>query len=406
MAKPKSRAIVMITCAVLLAGGSIYLTQTWLDNQTQPVVENQAKIETTKVVIASSRLANGNKLQEVHLSVVDWPTSLVPEGSFSTIEDVLGKDSDNPEKRIVLRSIEINEPILKSRITGFGGRASLSALIAPGMRASTIRVNDVNGVAGFVLPGDHVDIMFTRADTSNTTGGRSNRKNKNLQTDIFLQNMKVLAIDQDSNEQRDKPSVSKSVTLEVTPVQAQKLILAMQIGKLSLSLRNVNTVDAEEVRTIKARDLGFTDANVAPTPKTDKVKVVKASKATTVSKGTKPAHSHSSKTVVKRITPEVVTIVKKKHMVNIVRGLKGTEYEVMKQEPTFSEPAFSKPLELMEMSPLAPAVPLVPQAPMATAPLNLLAPTAPMALAHPNLLAPTLNIIETTCDDADSNDKC
>lgn len=360
MAKPKSRALVMITCAVMLAGGSIYLTQTWIKNQTQTVTETQAKIETTKVVVASSRLSNGNKLQEVHLSVVDWPINLVPEGSFSTIEEVLGKDSDNPKNRIVLRSIEINEPILKNRITGFGGRASLSALIAPGMRASTIRVNDVNGVAGFVLPGDHVDIMFTRNVDIDSTS-RSNRKSNNLQTDIFLQNMKVLAIDQDSNEQRDKPSVSKSITLEVTPVQAQKLILAMQMGKLSLSLRNVNTVDAEEVRTIKARDLGFSEANVAPTPKTNKGKVVKASNAHT----TKPAHTHVNKTTV-RVTPDVVSIEKKGHLVNIMRGLKITEYEVLKSEPIFSAPAYSKPLDLV--SPLAPATIEMSE------PLNLLAP--------------------------------
>jgi len=362
----KSRAAIMITCAVLLAGASIFLTKSWIQNQVQSGsgVENTSQIETTKVVVASARLANGNKLQKAHLNIVDWPSNLVPEGSFSTITEILGNDSENLEDRIVLRSIEINEPILKSRITGFGGRASLSALIAPGMRASTIRVNDVNGVAGFVLPGDHVDIMFTRkADV--TSASRSNRKSADLQTDIFLQNMKVLAIDQDSNEDRDKPSVSKSVTLEVTPVQAQKLILAMQMGKLSLSLRNVNTVNAEEVRTIKARDLGFSEANIAPTPK-----VAEAPKA-------KPA----VETVVTRITPEVVTTRKKGHMVNIVRGLRSTEYEVMKQKPTFSTPAFSKPLNLM--SPLAPT-------PLAAPTLTTLVKPTPLVL----------------CDDFETNENC
>jgi len=367
MAKPKSRAVIMITCAVLLAGGSIFLTKSWIQNQIQVVssVENATQIETTKVVVASSRLHNGNKLQKVHLNVVNWPSNLVPEGSFSTIAEILGNDGENFKDRIVLRSIEINEPILKSRITGFGGRASLSALIAPGMRASTIRVNDVNGVAGFVLPGDHVDVMFTRKADA-TSASRSNRKSDNLQTDIFLQNMKVLAIDQDSNENRDKPSVSKSITLEVTPVQAQKLILAMQMGKLSLSLRNVNTVDAEEVRTIKARDLGFSEANIAPTPK-----VVETPKA-------KP----TVETVVTRITPEVVTTRKKGHMVNIVRGLRSTEYEVMKQKPTFSAPAFSKPL-------------------------NLISPLAPMPLTIVTLTKPLKEASLGACDgDIDSNQDC
>lgn len=368
MAKSKSRAAIMIACAVLLAGASIYLTQEWIQNQTQIAsgAENKPQIETTKVVVASSRLHNGNKLQKVHLRVVDMPVNFVPEGSFRTIEEVLGKDGEQTKDRIALRTIEINEPILKNRITGFGGRASLSALIAPGMRASTIRVNDVNGVAGFVLPGDRVDIMFTRAADLNSTG-RTNKRSNNLQTEILLQNMKVLAIDQDANEDRDKPSVSKSVTLEVTPVQVQKLILAGQMGKLSLSLRNVNTVDAEEVRTIRAHDLGFGEANIAPTPKINETMVVKVIKPV--------------QTTVTRVTPKVVTTVKKAHVVSIVRGIKTTEYEVMKEKPTFSAPAYSKPLNLV--SPLAPARLIV------TAPLNLLAP-----------------IVSIACDDIKSAEDC
>lgn len=375
MTKPKSRALIMIVCAVLLAAAAIFLTKSWIQNQVQPGsgVENTSQIETTKVVVASTRLTNGNKLQKVHLSVVDWPVSIVPEDSFATIEEILGND-DQTEERIVLRSIEVNEPILKSRITGFGGRASLSALIAPGMRASTIRVNDVNGVGGFVLPGDHVDVMFTRNSDIGNASGSNNRK-KNLQTDVLLQNMKVLAIDQDSNEARDKPSVSKSITLEVTPTQAQKLTLAMQMGKLSLALRNVNTVDAEAVRSIRARDLGFTEANVAPTPKVDK-----APEVAEAPKVTKPTHAHSNNIVVKRITPDVVTTVKKAHVVNIVRGIKKTEYEVTQEKPSFSDPALSKPLNLLPttLRIVAPTKPSL--EPMSLEPMSLVPSLEPMSL--------------------------
>ena len=131
----------------------------------------------------------------------------VPPGSFASVEEVLGTDG---KRRVALRAIEINEPMLKTKISGFGGRASLSTILAPEMRASTIRVNDINGVAGFVLPGDHVDIMLTRS-----AGGSE----ANLLTDILLQNVKVLAIDQDANEDRAQPAVVKAVTLEVTPVR-------------------------------------------------------------------------------------------------------------------------------------------------------------------------------------------
>ena len=225
----KTRAYVMLGLALLLAGASVFLARNWVQSQVQPVaaVADKQKLETTQVVVASTQLHYGNRVRREHLRVVDWPTSAVPEGSFKSVDAILGDEVDPKtgkkkpiEPRTALRTIEINEPIMKSKITGFGGRASLSMMIAPGMRATTIRVNDITGVAGFVLPGDRVDILLTR----NPDGG--GRRGGNLQTDVFLQNMKVLAIAQDANEDRSKPGVVKAVTFEVTPVQAQKLVLA------------------------------------------------------------------------------------------------------------------------------------------------------------------------------------
>ncbi len=177
----KTRAIMMLGVALLLAGASVFLARNWVQNQMNPVaaVADEQKEETTTVVVASSQLHYGNKLRREHLRVVDWPTTAVPEGSFKAVDDIIGKENEpkkkgdknqagqakqgkKPKERVVLRTIEVNEPILKSKITGFGGRASLSTLIAPGMRATTIRVNDISGVAGFVLPGDRVDILLTR----------------------------------------------------------------------------------------------------------------------------------------------------------------------------------------------------------------------------------------------------
>ena len=123
--------------------------------------------------------------------------------------------SDVAGRRVVLTAIEANEPMLSSKITGPGQRATLSAVIADGMRAVTIRVNDVDGVAGFVLPGDRVDVALTRqADKNNTN-------------DVVLQNIKVLAIDQTADERTDKPSIARAVTLEVDSTDAQKLALAV-----------------------------------------------------------------------------------------------------------------------------------------------------------------------------------
>ena len=337
----KTRAYVMLGLALLLAIASVFLAKNWIQNQVQPVaqVEQKPQVESVQIVVAASQLKYGNKLRREHLRLVDWPVSAVPEGSFRSIEDLLGaekkvgkdgKEFEVIEDRVVLRAIEINEPILTSKVTGFGGRASLSTLITPGMRATTIRVNDVNGVAGFVLPGDRVDILLTRGGKRGGGGG--------LATDIMLQNMKVLGIDQDANEDRSKPAVVRAVTLEVTTLQAQKLTLAQKVGTLSLALRHVNTVGAIATETVTLRDLKEGEANVTPDPVKKKAAVAKA-EAVHVAK---PA---VMKTAVKK---------KKKTNVTIVRGLTAKEYEVQPEKPTFSAPAYSKPLNLLP-SKLAPA---------------------------------------------------
>src|SRR5207247_2597579 len=142
--------------------------------------------------------------------------------------------------------IEENEPILGSKITGPGQRATLSAMLRDGMKAVTIRVNDVEGVAGFVLPGDRVDVALTR---QNDKAGAT--------SDVVLQNARVLAIDQVADERSDKPSVVKAVTLEVDTPAAQKLSLAASIGTLSLMLRKAGEANPEFTRRVTTNDLSM-----------------------------------------------------------------------------------------------------------------------------------------------------
>jgi pilus assembly protein CpaB len=153
----------------------------------------------------------------------------------------------------VLRTIEANEPILSSKVSGEGEKATLSAIISEEMRAMTIRVNDVIGVAGFIVPGDRVDVLLTREE-----GG-----DKNQITDILLQNVKVLGIDQLANDNQEKPIVVQAVTVEVSPEQSQKLTLASQVGNLTLALRNVLDAEAELARTVGIRDLKIGEVNDA-----------------------------------------------------------------------------------------------------------------------------------------------
>jgi pilus assembly protein CpaB len=240
----RTSTIVMIAFAVLFGVLAVFVAQSWLNSQAEmrmKSLEAQKKPLTTKTIVVASRsLRFGNELSKLSLREIAWPSGAVPAGSFGNIDELL-----NTGKRVVLTTIETNEPILASKITGPGQRATLSAVLGDGMKAVTIRVNDVEGVAGFVLPGDHVDIVLTRQ----VEKGKANN-------DVVLQNAKVLAIDQTADERAEKPSVVKAVTLEVDTVDAQKLALAGTIGTLSLLLRKAGETAAHTTRRVTIADLG------------------------------------------------------------------------------------------------------------------------------------------------------
>lgn len=248
----RSRAFIVLGVAFALAVVSVYLARAWITEQTgqgHPMaVAPPMPVPLTQIVVAAGPMSYGSKVLRRKLRLTDWPVDSVPQGSFTSLDEIVGSKDIGAGERVTLRSLARGEPVIKNKISGFGARASLSALIAPGQRAATIRVNDINGVAGFVLPGDRVDVLLTR-----DVGGGSARRD--LATDVLLQNMKVLGIDQDANAEREQPAVVRAVTLEVSQPEAQKLILAQKLGTLSLALRHANAADAINPRTITARDL-------------------------------------------------------------------------------------------------------------------------------------------------------
>ena len=234
--------IVMIGFAVLFGLLAVFIAQSWLNSQAEmrmrSLEANRKPIETQTIVVASRPLRFGAELGASSLRELAWPESAVPAGAFAKISDLMASG-----RRVVLTAIEANEPVLSSKVTGPGQRATLSAVIADGMRAVTIRVNDVDGVAGFVLPGDRVDVALTRqADKVNTN-------------DVVLQNIKVLAIDQVADERADKPSIARAVTLEVNSMDAQRVALAATVGTLSLMLRRAGEAKAADTRRVMLGDL-------------------------------------------------------------------------------------------------------------------------------------------------------
>jgi pilus assembly protein CpaB len=233
----------MIGFAVLFGLLAVFVAQAWLNSQTDARMRSLAAQQhppaMQTIVVASKPLRFGNELSAQVLHEIPWSEDALPAGAFAKIGDVLGGG-----KRVVLAAIEVNEPILSVKITGPGQRATLSAVLHDGMKAVTIRVNDVDGVAGFVLPGDRVDIALTRLDGK---GGAT--------TDVVLQNAQVLAIDQVADERVAAPSVAKSVTLEVDTLAAQKLGLAASLGSLSLMLRKAGDTTAPKSLRVSLKDL-------------------------------------------------------------------------------------------------------------------------------------------------------
>ncbi|WP_448187743.1 Flp pilus assembly protein CpaB [Azospirillum sp. sgz301742] len=259
----------MLLLACVMGGSAVFLARGWLERQVRPQIVAAAPQAPTQamttVVVAKLPLRFGDELNRENLRVMNWPSDAVPDGGFTAIDDVLG----GTERRVALRDIGVNEVVLKNRVSGFGGRATLSALVAQNMRAVTIRVNDVQGVAGFVLPGDRVDVIFTRPEGA----AESAHSQTPPVSDVMLQNLKVLAIDQFVDSQKDKPVVAKAVTLEATPDEAQKLTLAAQVGNLALALRNFgNTEVADSGRITVNGLLAQAPAPVAGEPAAEPVR--------------------------------------------------------------------------------------------------------------------------------------
>ncbi|MES2907353.1 MAG: Flp pilus assembly protein CpaB [Pseudomonadota bacterium] len=238
----RSNTTVMIGLAVLFGGAAVFLARAWLEHQADLNASRStvsAPVNQTTLVVAAEPLRFGNELEAAKLAEIPWPSDALPDGAYAKIDDVM-KDG----RRVVVRAMEKNEPVLISKITGSGERAGLASLVTEGERAVTMRVNDVNGVAGFVLPGDRVDILMSQYE-----GKDSNA------SDVVLQNVKVLAIDQIADDKSDQPNIVKAVTIETNIAGAQKVTLASLAGTLSFTLRRAGDISIANARRITLTDL-------------------------------------------------------------------------------------------------------------------------------------------------------
>jgi pilus assembly protein CpaB len=215
------RFIIMLGVALLLGLLAAWIANRWIQSR---VVANQA----VSVVVAAVEIPYGVKLEASQVKVIAWPGNLAPQGAYSSKEQVIG--------RITMNKFYPDEIITEKRIAEHLGGSALSALIAKDYRAISVRVDDVVGVSGFILPGNKVDILVTKKDRS---------KNQAI-TCTLLQNINVLAVDQESSPEKEKPAIVKAVTLELKPEEANKIVNARQEGTIQLTLRNPLDKSSEE----------------------------------------------------------------------------------------------------------------------------------------------------------------
>jgi pilus assembly protein CpaB len=183
-------------------------------------VEADSKIVT--LLSVDRRLAKGAELRPEHLVPMEWPRSAVPKGAFDRPEAIFGEGLR--DRRHLIASIEPGELILQSRLSKPNECGSIGCDVPPGMRLISVPIGAVNGVSGFIGPGDHVDILLTREVEGQ------------LATSVILEGIQVRAIDQNRDDERG-PRVGRTATVLVSIRDAQIITLALQSGSLSLVLR-------------------------------------------------------------------------------------------------------------------------------------------------------------------------
>jgi pilus assembly protein CpaB len=248
------RGLLVLVIGLFLAGGSVLVAHSYLQTLTSLPGEAQAK-EVAAIVVARGEISYGAPINFEMVRLQEWPQEAIPPEAFTSLEEVLGTSADQPRR--ARRSMVAGEPVLRSKVSNFGEKVTIADIIDPSKRAMAIRVNDVSGVAGFVTPGDRVDVLLTR---------RLN--NDNMVTTTVLQDIVVRGTDQLADEDQDKPNVARTVTVEVTPEEAQRVALAQQAGTLGLTLRNLATTVSPDLRTISVNELtssGPRPSRAAPT---------------------------------------------------------------------------------------------------------------------------------------------
>jgi pilus assembly protein CpaB len=222
----RKRGLILILFSLALGFGAAVLARGWVTDQ-----NDKDKTDTVTVVAAAIAIPFGSKVEERHLKIIEMPKDSAPPGSFTLKEDVIAKVTTQP--------IVSGEILMEVRFVEQGDGSTLAALVGKNMRAVTIRVDDVIGVAGFLLPGNRVDVVSAR------------KENRRAITDTILRNIEVLAVDQTASADDSEPVIVRAVTLQMTPDQAEILVRGREEGSIQLTLRN--PLEDEEIAVVEEK---------------------------------------------------------------------------------------------------------------------------------------------------------
>ncbi|NNE80229.1 MAG: Flp pilus assembly protein CpaB [Silicimonas sp.] len=235
------QSLMVTMVGMALAGASVYASRELLQVQpaTASIDANEPKL--VSVVVAGQDIPFGTTIEAHKLTTIQWPTDAVPSGTFEDFSTLTPQNGEEPRR--AKRAMAQGELVLANKVSAYGEKVTIVQTLGKNTRAMAIKVNAQTAVGGFVTPGDTVDIVLTQG------GGSS------LRAVTILQAIRIIGVDQQADELNEQANIAKTVTVEVTPEQGQKLALAQRAGTLSLSLRTLDAVVDEPLDSIKLSDI-------------------------------------------------------------------------------------------------------------------------------------------------------
>jgi len=257
------RGIILLVLSVFMGIGAAWVANNWITMRLLPQAE--AGVKTDQVVVAAMEIPYGSKVENRHMQIISMPHGTAPEGAR--------EDRTEFEERVATQTILPGEILLVNRFAEHLSGSTLSAIVSPAMRAVSVRVDDVVGVAGFLLPGNRVDVLASR------------KIKRRAVAEIILSDLKVLAVDQTTSTDKNEPIIVRAVTLEMTPKQSVELIKARQEGKIQLTLRNPLD-DSRHVEVVEPPPVQKEEVKVAavkrPVRRVQKVTIIRGTSVSTV----------------------------------------------------------------------------------------------------------------------------